>query len=160
MWVLPLSGDRKTFPFLQSEQFSQTGPKLSPDGQWLAYHATESGRYEVYIQSFPKTGAKWQVSTGGGIEARWSHDGKDLFYLALDGKLMSVGVKGNFALDVGTPKPLFEPHILGGVRTILGFRHQYDVTPDGQRFLINVPVAEESSSPITLVQNWTAGLKK
>jgi Tol biopolymer transport system component len=160
VWVLPLFGDRKAFPFLQSEQINQLLPKLSPDGHWLAYVSNESGRFEVYVQSFPKARGKWQISNSGGIHPRWARDGKELFYFALDGKLTTVPVKGDSALEVGPPKALFDPYMLGGARTMLGFRHQYDVSPDGQRFLINVPVAEESSSPITLVLNWTAGLKK
>ena len=159
VWVLPLFGDRKPFPFLQAE-FSQSGPRISPDGRWLAYYSTESGRFEVYIQSFPKREGKWQVSVDGGVYSRWSRDGKELFYLALDGKLMAASVKEDSALEVGTPKPLFEPPFVGGARTILGFRNQFDVAPDGERFLINVPVAEESSLPITLALNWAAGLKK
>ena len=158
-WILPLFGDRKPFPYLQGD-FTQSGPRVSPDGHWLAYYSTESGRYEVYIQSFPKRESKWQVSTGGGITPLWARDGKAIFYLALDGKLMSVDINGNSALQVGTPKPLFELRTFGGARTILGFRNQFVVAPDGQRFLANVPVAEDSSSPITLALNWAAGLKK
>ena len=165
VWVLPqfperAGGDRKPFPFLQSEEFTQSSPKFSPDGRWLVYQSNESGRYEVYIQSFPKRAGKWQVSTGGGDRPRWSRDGKELFYLAPDQRLMAVAVKGDSAPEVGAPRPLFETRMFGGVRATVGFRQQYDVAPDSQRFLINVPVAEEASSPITLVLNWAAGLKK
>jgi eukaryotic-like serine/threonine-protein kinase len=114
VWVLPLSGDRKPFPFLQSEELNQSGPRLSPDGRWLAYYSNESGGFEVYVQTFPKPGGKWEVSTGGGVYPQWSRDGKELFYVALDGKLMAASVQGGSALEVGTPKALFDPHSLGG----------------------------------------------
>jgi dipeptidyl aminopeptidase/acylaminoacyl peptidase len=159
VWILPLFGDRKPYPFLQSENFNQALPKLSPDGRWLAYYSLESGRPEIYIQTFPKPVGKWQASTGGGIQPRWSRDGKELFYLAPDQSLMAVPVKGASTLEIGLPKPLFGTHMLGETRTLQGFRHQYDISPDG-RFLINVPATEDANLSITLVQNWTAGLKK
>jgi eukaryotic-like serine/threonine-protein kinase len=158
-WVLPLYGDRKPFPLLQSEDFNQNMAKLSPDGRWLAYFSNETGRYEVYIQTFPKPSGKWQVTTSGGLHPTWSRDGKELFYLALDQELMSVAVKGDSVPELGSPTPLFQAPLLGGARAIQTYRQQWDVAPDG-RFLINVPVGEETGSPITLVQNWTAGLKK
>jgi eukaryotic-like serine/threonine-protein kinase len=160
VWVLPLIGDRKPIALLQSDDFYQSGPMLSPDGRWMAVYSNESGRYEVYIHSFQKPASKWQVSTKGGIDVAWSHDGKELFYLGFDGQLMAVAVKGDSALDVGTPRALFETHMLGATRIIMGFRNQYDVAPDGQRFLLNVPVWEESSSPINVVLNWPSLLKK
>ena len=121
--------------------------------------STESGRFEVYIRSFPNPAGKWQISTTGGFQPRWSRDGKELFYIASDQRLMAVTVKGDSAPETGTPTALFETRQAGGARQALGFRQQYDVAPDG-RFLINVPVAEEASSPITLVLNWTASSKK
>ena len=156
---MPLYGDRKPFPLLQSEDFNQNLAKLSPDGRWLAYFSNETGRYEVYIQTFPKPSGKWQVTTSGGLQPRWSRDGKEFFYLALDQELMSVAVKGDSVPELGSPTPLFQAPLLGGARAIQNYRQQWDVAPDG-RFLINVPVGEEAGSPITLVQNWTAGLKK
>ena len=159
-WGLPMSGDRKPFALLRSEEFSYAYAKLSPDGRWVAYMTNESGRNEIDIQTFPKPGGKWQVSDAGGIYPRWSRDGKELFYLAPDGKLTALTVKGDSALEAGVPTALFETHMVGGPRNVVGFRQQYDVASGSQRFLINVPVAEETSSPITLVLNWTAGLKK
>jgi Tol biopolymer transport system component len=158
-WILPLFGDRKPFPFLQSEDFSQNMAKISPDGRWVAYFSNEFGRFEVFIQSFLKPSGKWQVTTSGGFHSRWSRDGKELFYLALDQELMSVAVKGDSVPELGSPTPLFKARLLGGARALQNYRHQWDVGPDG-RFLINVPVGEETGSPITLVQNWAAGLKK
>jgi len=156
--VLPQFGDRKPFPFLQSE-FNEYQAKLSHDGRWIAYISNESGTYEVYIQSFPKPGSKWQVSTSGGIQPRWRRDGKELFFISADGKLMAVEVKGDSTLDLGAARPLFAPRIFGGSSVVQGNRQQYDVTADGQRFLMNVD-AEGSASPINIVLNWTAGLKK
>src|SRR5437867_2756230 len=92
LWVLPLTGDRKPFVYLQTP-FEETGGKFSPDGKWVAYRSDESGRNEIYIQSFPTSGMKWQVSSKGGSSVRWRRDGRELFYLALDRKIMSVQVR-------------------------------------------------------------------
>src|ERR1700730_10873382 len=126
VWVLPLFGDRKPFPLLQAE-FNETQPDLSPDERWVAYASTESGRFEVYIQSFPKPGGKWQVSTGGGVNPPWSRDAKEIFWIGADGKMMVVPIKANPNLEVGIPKALFATRQVGGGRIILNFRHQYDV---------------------------------
>ena len=99
------------------------------------------------------SGAKWQVSTNGGAQPRWRRDGKELFYLAADQKLMAVAVKGEASFEVGTPKVLFQTRELVG-------RYRYAVTTDGQRFLVNTPLEEASTAPITVVLNWTAGLKR
>jgi eukaryotic-like serine/threonine-protein kinase len=159
VWAFPLLGDRKPFPVLHSEEFSQSFPDLSPDGGWVAYSSNETGRYEVYIQRFPKAGAKSQVSTSGGVYPRWSHDGRELFYLSPDETLMSVVVKAGSPSESDPPRRLFKPRMLGGSRIMQGFRQQYDVASDGH-FLINVPVTEESILPITVVLNWTAGLNR
>ncbi len=158
VWVLPLFGDRKPWPLLQSGAFSKSVPQLSGNGRWLAYQTNETGRFEIYIQEFPTPAGRWQVSTGGGIFHRWSRDSKELFYLAPDQRLMAVTVKSGSAPDVGIATPLFATHTLGRARALLGFRQQYDVAPDG-RLLMNVPV-DDASAALTLVLNWTAGLKK
>jgi eukaryotic-like serine/threonine-protein kinase len=156
--VLPLSpeqagGYRKSFPYL-NDQFINAGAKLSPNGQWLAYLSNETGRFEIYVQTFPKPGGKWPVSINGGTRPLWSRDGKELYFIGADGKLMVVDVKsgpgGSF--DAGTPKALFDPHIGGDVA------NWFDVSKDG-RFLIPAMV-EQSGAPITVVVNWTAGLNK
>ena len=158
--VLPLVGDRKPRLFEPSKVNQATG-QVSPDGRWIAYHSSESGRTEVYVQSFPAPGVgKWQISKDGGADARWRGDGRELFYYALDGRLMAVPMTGSTALQVGVAVPLFEARLLNGPDTHTGFKQQYDVTRDGQRFLINVPLEEASASPITVVLSWTAGLKK
>jgi Tol biopolymer transport system component/predicted Ser/Thr protein kinase len=149
IWVLPLFGDRKPFPYLQTD-FSENDGKLSPNGQWLAYFSDETGRFEVYVQTFPTPGGKWQVSTNGGALPVWSRDGKELFFSGLDRKIMVAEAKGGAKFEVSVPKPLFE------MRS--GPTGWFDVSKDG-RFLIPTP-AEQSSVPITVVVNWTAGLKK
>ena len=92
LWVLPLFGDRKPFPFVATSVNKGNG-QFSPDGRWVAYQSNESGRYEVYVQPFPGPGGKWQVSTDGGIAPRWRRDSKELFYIAPNGKLMAVPIR-------------------------------------------------------------------
>ena len=122
--------------------------------------ANETGRTEVYVESFPTSGAKWQISKNGWHHPKWRGDGKELFYYAADGQLMAVPIKGDAAVEIGTPVPLFTPRLLNGPNVGQGFRAQYDVARDGQRFLLNVPVEDAPTPPITVVLNWTAGLKK
>ena len=151
LWLLSVA-DRKASPLARTE-FDEVAGAFSSDGRWLAYASNESGRFEIYVKTFPELGGNWQVSTAGGIEPRWRRDGKELFYLTTDGKVMAVEVHTDGAFEVGTPQALF----VTPFKNASGWR--YDVTPDGQRFLVNRPVDEESS-PITLVQNWTALLKR
>jgi hypothetical protein len=159
LWALPLFGERKPFPIV-STSFDESNGQFSPDGRWVAYHTDESGRYEVYAQPFPGPGGKWQVSTGGGIEPRWRRDGKEIFYVAPDGKMMAAPIKGaGQTLEAGAPVTLFQTRIVGG-GTIGRQKQQYAVTPDGQRFLINTIANASTSSSITIVTNWTAGLKQ
>jgi len=159
-WILPPLGDRVPFQFLQAGNFTRAMVQISPHGKWAAYYSNETGRPEVYVQGFPKPAAPQQVSVDGGIQPRWSRDETELYYLGLDGRMMAVEVKSDAAgLRLGARKALFQTPQVGGARTILRFRQQYDVARDG-RFLINVPVAEEASAPMTIVQNWAAGLKK
>ena len=156
LWVLPLFGDRKPFPFLQTP-FSEIPGRFSADGRWIAYASNESGRYEVYVAPFPRRGDKWQVSTAGGSWPRWGSDGKEIFYLAPDKKLMSAMVNGaGSAFEVGPVRPLFDTHAL----TIGNTGSMYDVSPDGKRFLVNTLAEEAAPAPITLVVNWPALLKK
>ena len=153
LWILPLFGDRKPFPFLQT-QFNEFGAQFSPDGHWIAYISDESNNSQIYIAPFPGPGGKWQVSRNGGTEPRWRGDGKELFFLASDNKLMAVTVNAKeSSLEIGNAQPLFEtrPATTPGTH--------YDVTRDGKRFLIDM-AEEGSSAPITLVVNWTADLKK
>ena len=92
--ILPLVGDRKPRPFLQSSTFTQTQGYVSPDGRWIAYNSNESGRYEVYVRNFPTPAGKWQISQNGAVFSRWRGDARELFYYASDGRLMAVPIKG------------------------------------------------------------------
>jgi serine/threonine protein kinase/Tol biopolymer transport system component len=160
IWAAPLGGDRTPFGLLQTE-FNEINAQISPQGTWIAYLSNESGRYEVYVQSFPKPGGKWQITTSGGVQPRWSRNGKELFYIALDGTLMAVPVRGTESFEVGTPQPLFVTRTVEGPTTAPNLLQQYDVSPDGQRFLMNVPTGGAAASPtVTVVANWLAALTK
>jgi Tol biopolymer transport system component len=152
LWLLSLP-DGKSSPLLQTE-FDELAGVFSPEGRWLAYASNESGRFEIYVQPFPGPGGKWQVSTAGGLHPRWRRDGKELFYVAPDGKIMSVEIRAETVFEAGTPQALFTTLL----KNMPG--PPYDVSSDGQRILLNRPLGEESSPPITLVQNWTALLKR
>ena len=155
LFVLPLTGDRKPIPLLQSQFGGTDDGRISPDGRWVAYCSNESGRNEIYVTSFPSTGGKWQISTAGGYFPRWRHDGSEIFYLTPDNRLMAASVNGKGAgIEVGGVKPLF------ATRIVFAGGYQYDVSADGQRFLIDTAPEQATSSPITVVLNWTAGLKK
>ena len=139
--VLPLSGEA---PFdLATTPFAEFDAKFSPDSRWLAFVSTETGRAEVYVQAFPGTGPKRQVSEGGGTRPRWRRDGLELFYLSSDGRLMSVPIVRHGAdLETGTPVALFTLRSTSG----------YEASPDGQRFLVTAVVSE--ASPISVILNW------
>jgi len=155
LWVLPMSGNQQPSPFLQTEFDEQQG-QFSPDGKWIVYTSDESGAPEVYAQTFPASGGRWRVSTGGGCQPRWRHDGKELFYIAADRKLMAVDVTLGATFEASAPKTLFDTRVLN----LTDSRTQYAVTADGQRFLILSMIEETSATPISIVVNWTAGLKR
>jgi len=164
LWALPLNGDAKPFAVVQTA-FDETQGQFSPDGHWLAYTSNESGRDDVYVRPFPDAGGKWQVSTGGGSQPRWRPDGKELFYVATDGKLMAVPIDvtpQSRAVTPGTPAALFATHLANGAGISLsGYQSRalYAVAADG-RFLMNVTIEADHAAPITIVQNWDAALKK
>jgi serine/threonine protein kinase len=155
LWVLPLFGDRKPFPFLQTGA-NEVGAKFSPDGQWVAYASDESGEYEVYVLSFPASAGKRQISIKGGMGPNWGRDGRELYYYAPDGTLMAVEVKSGERYEVGVPRRLFEFRAGNGLITVA----PYAVSADGQRFLLNTLVDESGGAPLTIVLNWTADLKR
>ena len=155
LWILPMVGDRKPFPFLQTV-FNEQQAQFSPDGKWIAYTSDESGAPEVYVQTFPASGGKWRISTSGGAEPQWRRDGKELFYLAADKKLMAVDTKLGTSFEASVPKALFETRVL----VLTTFRNHYVVTADGQRFLINSGLEESNYAPISVVVNWTEDLKR
>jgi len=159
LWIVPMAGDRKPIPFLVTPA-DETFGQFSPDTKWIAYSSDESGRREVYVQGFvpdhvPAAGiGKWQISAAGGDKPRWRRDGKELYYIAPDGKMMAVPVKSTATtFELGAAIPLFETHVTGFF--------PYDVAADG-RFLLNTVKedAAANTSPITIVLNWTSGLKK
>lgn len=148
LMALPLTGDRKPFPFL-STPFNEQQGVFSPDGKWVAYQSDESGRDETYVRPFPGPGGQWQISTGGGTSPRWRADGKELYYVAPDDKLMAVPVvTQGAALAPGTPAALFQTHT-----PPRALRPQYDVSRDG-RFLIETEKETATTEPIHLLQNW------
>lgn len=151
--------DRKPQVFLNTG-FDEGQGQFSPDGRWVAYISNESEEYQIYVRPFPGPGGQWQISTAGGTQPRWRPDGKELYYIAPDGKLMAASVVARGAtLEPGTPAALFQTRITRGVGSGAILRPQYDVAPDG-RFLINVTTEEATASPITVILNWTAGLNK
>lgn len=153
VWVLPMLGERKPFPYLDT-RFDEGWGRFSPDGRWVAYSSNESGRGEVYVTSFPRPGAKWQISDAGGSYPRWRADGKELFYWS-DGQLMAATVRSDAVrLEVEVVRHLFEMRPSAG-----GARSFYDVSPDGQRFLHSVSAEQATATPLTLVTNWPALLK-
>jgi Tol biopolymer transport system component len=131
--------------------------QFSPDGKWIAYSSTESGRWEIYVQPFPGPGTKSLVSTAGGISARWGPDGKELLYIALDDQLMAVPIQlasDGQSAEARTPVPLFTTRVGGALRQTEWTPH-YVVAPDG-RFLMNTVVEDANASPITVILNWKA----
>ncbi len=153
IWVVPLEGDRKPGPLLRS-RFSELDAQLSPDSHWFVYVSDESGKYEVYVRSFPEGAHKVQVSTAGGNSPNWAPDGHQLYYVSPEQKLMAVDIKLTPAFATGVPKPLFAMPASGTIST-----HEYQVARDG-RFLIATPIEEWGAGPITVVVDWPAALKK
>ena len=157
IWILPLGTDRKAFPVVQTK-FNERLGQFSPDGKWIAYESNESGRYEIYLQPFSdngKTGAAVPVSSGGGAQVRWRPDGRALFYIGLDNRLMMVPIRSSDEqrLELGPPGALFTTRVVSGA--VQPFpRYQYTVSHDGQRFLMNT-VTDDATAPITLILNWS-----
>ncbi|MCA1581487.1 MAG: hypothetical protein LC796_08860, partial [Acidobacteria bacterium] len=158
LWAIPLLGDRKPFPVVQVPSNVSDG-SFSPDGRWIVYVSDESGRQEVYAESFPTSAAKWRISTEGGFQPRWRRDGKEMYYLAPDGRLMVAAVTAGSTLDVASPRPLFRSET-AAMDAASGDSIQYAVTSDGQRFLLSSLVHNPTAQPITIVLDWTADLKK
>lgn len=155
IYTLSLTGERKASKLFESP-FSKDEVQLSPDGRWVSFNSDDSGRVEVYVASFPAFTGKRQVSNAGGAQARWRKDGRELFYLSLDGKMMSVDPKLGATLESGVPKVLFQTRI-----SVLPGIDQYSPTADGQRFLLLEPLELTGArpTPITVVLDWTATLK-
>ena len=148
IWAVPLTGDHKPIPLLTSP-FNEHRPSLSPDSRWLAYASDETGLDEIYVQSFPSMGRKTRISVDGGTRPVWSRDGKELFYIAADRRLMVAPVKGGEKFEAGAPHALFV------VRQNL--TRFFDVSPDGRHFLLIDPLPDPAPPAIGLVLNWNAG---
>jgi len=156
VWAMPLFGGRTPFPVVQLDtpQGSVIHHRLSPDSRWLAYSAREAGREEIYVTSFPGAKGRWQISSEGGTFPLWRGDGKELYYIGDDGGLRAVEISpGAQELGVGRSQVLFS------LRNVNDLFAPYDVTADGQRFLVAQPLTSQSE-PLVLVSDWTAGLKK
>jgi eukaryotic-like serine/threonine-protein kinase len=157
VWALPMTGEGKPFPVLET-MFSESHPQISPDGKWFAYWSNETGRSEVYVQSFPPGAGKWQISTNSGIFPRWRPDGKELFFMETNsfGKMMAASIKavGN-TLEASTPVALFDSlYNNNAVRNHTGNWNTFAVSGDGKRFLIPRPESTGGPTPITVVINW------
>jgi serine/threonine protein kinase len=154
VWALPLRGGGPPRPVVQTE-FDERDGLLSPDGEWLAYFANNSGRYEVYVQPFPGPGPRQQVSTNGGVQIRWRPDGRELFYIALDRKMMVASMQvapDGRSMTIGIPVHLFATRL--GRLLNPGPSAEYIVSPDGNRFLMNTLALDSDATPIRLIVNW------
>jgi hypothetical protein len=154
LYVLPLDGDRKSVPYVNTEFATQQG-QISPNGRWLAYRSTESGRPEIYVQGFTLNSSqprgKWQISTAGGQLPRWRRDGKELFY-RFGTTFYAVDVKTDGAsFEAGIPRPLFDTVT---VNSAPGAGSPFVVTRDGQRFLVLALAEKEVGEPMEVVVNW------
>ena len=156
LWIAEMP-ELKTRALLKGPETTKNG-QFSPDGKWLAYTSNESGKWEIYVTSFPELRGKWQVSNTGGTQPRWRGDGKELFYLASDGKMMAVPLTVGDHFDSGAPLALFQASAREQVaRSELV---TYDVAKDGQQFLINTQMEKEETQPMMVILNWSAGLEK
>jgi dipeptidyl aminopeptidase/acylaminoacyl peptidase len=153
LWVLPLRGDRKPFPYIKTN-YMETSARFSPDGRWVAYVSNESGNYEIYVQSFPTPGQAIRISSEGGLDPRWRRDGRELYFISSDGRFMAADLKtdGNFSASL--PKPLFR--FSGSTETN---RRSYWPSADGQRFLV-MKTSDDSPAQIQVTVGWTEALKK
>ncbi|HLN59759.1 MAG TPA: hypothetical protein VK416_14450, partial [Thermoanaerobaculia bacterium] len=149
IWILPLVGDPKPLPWLQT-RFANKSPRFSPDGRWIAYESDESGDPEVYVALTKGGGEKKRLSPAGGSRPRWRRDGKELYYVAPDGSVMAVPMAPGPQLEAGLPVPLFRAK---------GQIEDYDVALDGSRFLVSTPVEKVRESPLHVIVNWPALLQ-
>jgi Tol biopolymer transport system component/tRNA A-37 threonylcarbamoyl transferase component Bud32 len=151
LWLLPLDGDRTPVPYLQTP-FDEQNARFSPDGKWMVYQSNESGRSQIYVQSVPASGTKYQISASGGTVPKWRRDGKELFYMSADRKLMAVPMKLGATVEAGTPQALFPLPPTGN--------NIYAPLRDGQRFLVNVAAGGDAAAiqAITVVTNWERSL--
>lgn len=154
--------DRQVRPLVDTP-FNERNGAVSPDGRWLAYESNASGQFEIYVRPFPDVDAgQWQVSTAGGIQALWARNGQELFYIAADGRLNSVRVDGGATWSASTPRTVLDRQYYLGANLVNAGR-TYDVSPDGQRFLMiqdNASNQDAARASMIVVQNWTEELKR
>jgi Tol biopolymer transport system component len=154
LWLLPLDGDRKPVPFLQTE-FREGRGTFSPDGRWIAYQSDETSRWEIYVRAIDGSPGKWQVSIDGGVLPTWSSDGRRIFFLSTDRKYKAAAVRtagGAIAVDsIRTMFDLDSRSVIGGI---------HDITRDGKNILAIVGSSRQTTPPITMVVNWDEELRK
>jgi hypothetical protein len=153
IFTADLSGQGAPVPAVQGP-LTDAEPDLSPDGRWMAYATTETGAFEVFVQPFPPTGAKWQVSNGGGRQPQWRRDGRELYFVTNDRKFYAVDVRPGVAFEFGAPRLLFTMPA-----NTISVRNSYVARKDGQRFLVN-KLLDTSVPPINVVLNWTATVSR
>jgi hypothetical protein len=167
LWMLQLKGDLEPKPFLNTE-YNEADGRFSPDMRWVAYVSNESGKNEVYVRAFSPSSeeaaseivGQWSVSTGGGFAPRWKGDGKELYYRTADGKFMAVDVTIDKVFRSGTPKPLFQPPPNATTMLpVLGLSI-WDITEDGDRFILPVFAVKGPPSPFNVILNWTSLLEQ
>ena len=155
VWVSPLEAGRPPIPIARTK-FSERNPRFAPDGHFLTYESDESGAYEVYVQPFPPTGGKWQVSVGGGNEASWRRDGRELYYVNSSGMLLAVPVTlSPSGFSTGAAVTLFDVGTRGGSAG----NGRYEPASDGRRFLVR-QIVDPPAQPLRVILNWPAALKK
>lgn len=155
LWLFPLAGDRTPRPYLVTRH-NESPARFSPDGRWVAYVSDESGRYEIYVQSFPEMGRPVRVSSNGGNRPEWRNDGRELYYIALDGKLMAAAVNPAGPLfQASSPQPLFPVS-----RWYDDYRRQYQANADGTRFLVNAQLEGTAPRVLRVVLNWQAAVRR
>jgi Tol biopolymer transport system component len=158
LWALPMTGEDRKPIVVANTRFEERQGQFSPDSRWVAYETNESGRFEIVVQPFPNPTSKVQVSTNGGVQPRWRADGKELFFIAPDQKLMAAPVTiSSSGFEPGKPVALFQTRVGGGAAA--AYRAQYTVSRD-ERFLINQAIEESNVTPITLILNWNPDEKK
>jgi serine/threonine protein kinase len=155
LWLLPLVGERTPKPYLQTESYL-THAVISPDGHWVAYASNEVGGREIFVQSFPEAGAKFQISNDGGDCPVWRNDGKELFYLGASNHIVAVPVETGATFRAGAPQALFSV----ATGSLSGSRSVFALSSDGQRILVNQLLEESNRTPISVVANWDAELNK
>ena len=156
--VLNLEGEPQPQAYLKTE-FNEGQGRFSPDGHLVAYTSNASGQSEVYVQTFPNPeGGKWMISRGGGTQPRWRRDGRELFFISSESKMMAVAVSPTAVFSPGVPTALFQAPIWGGGQ--INNVTRYDVSADGQRFLINAEPTDRRATPITVVLNWEGMVRR